>query len=160
MERIGQTKSIYIPTKTEVWGTFTAVQKINIAKETAPCAADPSYSYTRCMKNHIAQEAGCHLDWMDSDRAMNHHERCVTMDQLDRYHTALTIVNKLSWPQLVNVTGCHAKCSYREFTFEKVGTTYILGNSNNILFNRSRKNLFIGKLYHPLLFICLRRRLL
>ena len=64
MEHIGQTKSLYIPTKTEVWGSFTAVRKINIAKKSAPCVKDPGYSYTRCMLTHLATTAGCHLDWV------------------------------------------------------------------------------------------------
>ena len=53
MERIGQTKSIYIPTKTEVWGTFTATQKINLATQSAPCVMDPSYSYTQCIFKYV-----------------------------------------------------------------------------------------------------------
>ena len=41
MEYIGQTKSILIPVKTEVWGTFTVVQKTNQNKPTALCEEDP-----------------------------------------------------------------------------------------------------------------------
>ena len=53
------------------------------------------------------------------------HSACVTWDQVLRYHEALNTVRKLSWTQMVNVTGCLAKCSYREFRFEKVGITLL-----------------------------------
>ena len=29
-------------------------------------------------------------------------------------------VSTLSWTDLVNETGCHAKCSYKQYSFEKV----------------------------------------
>ena len=65
MESIGQSNSIYIYTKKEVWGSFTVVQKTNLDKQSAPCVMDPTYSYTRCMLNHLATTAGCYLDWVN-----------------------------------------------------------------------------------------------
>ena len=65
MESIGQSNSIYIYTKKEVWGSFTVVQKTNLDKQSAPCVMDPAYSYTRCMLNHLATTAGCYLDWVN-----------------------------------------------------------------------------------------------
>lgn len=137
MESIGQSNSIYIYTKKEVWGSFTVVQKTNLDKQSAPCVMDPNYSYTRCMLNHLATTAGCYLDWVNpgavnlsnpwrfecviSGVQIDDHRACVTWDQVLRYHEALNTVRKLSWTQMVNVTGCLAKCSYREFKFEKVG---------------------------------------
>ena len=146
MESIGQSNSIYIYTKKEVWGSFTVVQKTNLDKQSAPCVMDPNYSYTRCMLNHLATTAGCYLDWVNpgavnvsnsdplytfwvlrdmsimiiSGVQIDDHRACVTWDQVLRYHEALNTVRKLSWTQMVNVTGCLAKCSYREFRFEKV----------------------------------------
>ena len=136
MEHIGQTKSLYIPTKTEVWGSFTAVRKINIAKKSAPCVTDPSYSYTRCMLTHLATTVGCHLDWVSPAAGQ---PPCLTWDQVLSYNSALGTVrsalsssfhttqsnnllisSKLSWTQMVNVTGCQAKCHYTEFSFNKV----------------------------------------
>ena len=46
MENIGQTKSIYVPIKKEVRGTFKVVQKINLDKESDHCVEDIGYSYT------------------------------------------------------------------------------------------------------------------
>ena len=89
MEHIGQTKSLYIPTKTEVWGSFTAVRKINIAKKPAPCVKDPGYSYTRCMLTHLATTAGCHLDWVTSAAGQ---PPCLTWDQVLSYSSALGTV--------------------------------------------------------------------
>ena len=95
MERIGQSKSIYIPTKTKVWGTFTAAQIINIDKKSAPCVTDASYSYTRCVKNYVASTAGCHLDWADQGQGIDvgvDFDRCETPDQVLRYHSVLASV--------------------------------------------------------------------
>ena len=97
MERIGQTKSIYMPTKTEVWGTFTATQKINLATQSAPCVMDPSYSYTKCIFEFVASDAGCHLDWVNLMAENNFntspdHSFCATKSQVLRYQTTLTKV--------------------------------------------------------------------
>ena len=132
MEYIGQTKSILIPVKTEVWGTFTVVQKTNQNKQSAPCQEDPQYSYTQCMKDYVAAAAGCHLDNLvamtqsqtgvdNNDGVQTDNPPCVTREQVQKYATSLTNVSKLSWMELVKVTGCLAKCSYRQFSFEMVG---------------------------------------
>ena len=144
MERIGQTQKIYIPLKTEVWGSFTMVQKTHLGKASAPCVTDSGYSYTRCMKDYVAASAGCHLDWVDKDDN-NHYgqyDPCVTQDQVglqnftlnvncllwetiifqvQRYKSALNNLWTLTWTQLVNVTGCYGKCSYTEYSFKQVG---------------------------------------
>ena len=62
---------------------------------------------------------------MISGVQIDDHSACVTWDQVLQYHEALNTVRKLSWTQMVNVTGCLAKCSYREFRFEKVGNIII-----------------------------------
>ena len=82
MERIGQAKSLFIPTKTEVWGTFRAAQKTNLAKKSAPCVADPNYSYTQCMMDYVTSTVGCHLDWVHNANGDNNHEACNTWDQV------------------------------------------------------------------------------
>ena len=80
MDRIGQTQAILIPTRSEVWGTFRAVQKINLAKQSAPCVTDPDYSYTQCMLDYVASTAGCHLDWVNTGHS--DHEACTSWDQV------------------------------------------------------------------------------
>ena len=83
MERIGQTKSLFLPIKTEVWGTFTAVDNINLPQKSAPCETNPNYSYTSCMKDYVATTAGCHLDWVDDiHHTTGSQGPCVTMDQV------------------------------------------------------------------------------
>ena len=100
MEAIGQTKVIHIPTKTEVWGTFTASRNINLDKASAPCVGDPDYSYTQCVKNYVASTVGCHLDWVDP-ASVDEHGPCATWDQVLSYHATLSTVrsNKccISW---------------------------------------------------------------
>ena len=92
MERIGQTQKIYIPLKTEVWGSFTMVQKTHLGVS-APCVTDSGYSYTRCMKDYVAASAGCHLDWVDKDNN-NHYgqyDPCVTQDQVGLQNFTLNV---------------------------------------------------------------------
>ena len=84
MDQIGQTK-VVISTKTELWVSFTAMQKISLDKETDPCTNEPGYSYTNCMKNHVATRAGCNLDLVDNDgkdRKGDPHDICVSIEQV------------------------------------------------------------------------------
>ena len=81
MKHIGQTKAILLPTKTEVWGTFTAVQKTKVAKKTSPCVAEPGYSYTQCMMDYVTSTAGCRLDWVHSSSGHGY-KPCITWDQV------------------------------------------------------------------------------
>ena len=123
MERIGQSKAIYVKTDTEVRVTFTMIQKTNIPKAEVPCVTEAGYSYSECMRGFIARSAGCHLDWVDGlDRGemTSAGARCETREELLRYHAALTRVSRLPWTQLTNLTSCHAKCDYKEFSFTKV----------------------------------------
>ena len=86
MERIGQTNKMYIPLKTEVWGSFTSVHKTNLYKESTPCIRDNEYSFTYCMKNYLAATAGCHLDWAETKRhTMRKHNPCVTWEEVRDY---------------------------------------------------------------------------
>ena len=116
MEYIGQAKSIFIPTNTEIWGNFKIVQKKNLDRESAPCVPLPNYSFTQCMKDYVASTAGCHLSWITkgSDRSS-----CTTWTQVLSYQNTLNNVGKLPWLELVRVTGCSAKCSYKKFSFGK-----------------------------------------
>ena len=102
MERIGQTQKIYIPLKTEVWGSFTMVQKTHLGKASAPCVTDSGYSYTRCMKDYVAASAGCHLDWVDKDdnNHYGHYGPCVTQDQVGLQNFTLN-VNCLLWETII-----------------------------------------------------------
>ena len=81
MKHIGQTKAILIPTKTEVMGTFTAVQKMKLNTATAPCVAEPGYSYTQCMMDYVISTAGCRLDWVKTSSGHGY-KPCTTWDQV------------------------------------------------------------------------------
>ena len=119
MEYIGQAKPIFIPTSTEIWGNFKIVQKKNLDRDSAPCMTEPNYSFTQCMKDYVASTAGCHLSWVTKGVG-DGHSKCVSRAQVLSYQDTLTNVSKLSWMELVRVTGCSAKCSFRQFSFEKV----------------------------------------
>ena len=120
MERVGQTKSIYVNTNSEVWGSFTVIQKNNIQKTTNPCEEDSKYSFTDCMLRYVASTASCHLDWVSREGQYDDLKLCRSKEELLRYHGVLTEVSRLPWKQLTNITQCHGKCSYKEFSFTKV----------------------------------------
>ena len=137
MERIGQTKSISIPLRTEVKGTFTMVKKTNLDKQSVPCVKDPNYSFTHCMKQYVATTAGCHLDWDDKGGGLTGDDHalgtCMSPDQVQQYSSVLSSISKLSWTQLVNISGCNGKCSYKQYTFEKVCVQYITYSCPSLL---------------------------
>ena len=116
MEYIGQAKPIFIPTSTEIWGNFKIVQKKNLDRESAPCVPLPNYSFTQCMMDYVASTAGCHLSWVTKG---SDGSSCTTWAQVLGYQNTLNNVSKLPWLELVRVTGCRAKCSYKKFSFGK-----------------------------------------
>ena len=117
MEYIGQAKPIFIPTNTEIWGNFRTVQRTNMDRESAPCVTEPNYSFTQCMMDYVASTAGCHLSWVTKG---SDGYACTSWAQVLGYQNTLNNVSKLPWLELVRVTGCNAKCSYKQFSFEKV----------------------------------------
>ena len=68
MEPVGQTKPVYVGAGREVRGSFTAVQRTSLDTAAAPCVAEPGYSLTACMEEHLAARAGCRLDWAEPDQ--------------------------------------------------------------------------------------------
>ena len=53
---------------------------------------------------------------------------CMTWDDVLLYQSTLTTISKLSWTQLVNLTGCHAKCTWNRYSFNKVLGVNILSS--------------------------------
>ena len=49
----------------------------------------------------------------------------MTWDDVLLYQSTLTTISKLSWTQLVNLTGCHAKCTWNRYSFNKVGVNIL-----------------------------------
>ena len=101
----------------QIWGNFKTVHRKNLDREEAPCVTDPNYSLTQCIREYVATTAGCHLNLIDND---GDGYPCTTWAKVLKYQNTLTNVSKLSWMELVRVTGCSAKCSNRQFIFEKV----------------------------------------
>ena len=84
------------------------------------------------MRKYVESRAGCHLA-TDLDRTLGpEYERCETREQLQSFHSALASLNKLSWPQLVKVTSCLAKCSHTEFSFQKVRRYWVEITSSKV----------------------------
>ena len=81
MKMIGQTKAIDINTNTEVRGTFTVMEKINLNRESQPCVEDPNFSFTTCVKKYVAEKAGCHLDFVEK---LENISPCRSLEQLNR----------------------------------------------------------------------------
>ena len=75
------------------------------------------------MRKYVESRAGCHLATTGPE-----YETCKTREQMQSFHSALASLNKLSWPQLVKVTGCLAKCKHTEFSFQKVRTYWVITN--------------------------------
>ena len=125
MERIGQTKSIYVNTNSELWVSFTLIQKNNLNKVDSPCITDSSYSFTDCMLQYVARTSGCHLDWVGRYQD-EQCPPCRTKYDLLNYHGVLNQTSNMPWKQLTNISQCYAKCSYKEFSFSKVISVYVI----------------------------------
>ena len=83
--------SLWVRPSRCTWVAGTAVQRTSLDTAAAPCVAQPGYSLSACMEEHLAARAGCRLDWADSSQGENH-QPCSTWDQIFRYQTLLTDV--------------------------------------------------------------------
>ena len=72
---------------------------------------------------------------------------CMTWDEVLLYQSTLTTISKLSWTQLVNRTGCHAKCTWNRYSFNKVEWIYSLSISTSGFYRLVRK-LYTGRHFH------------
>ena len=64
IEAIGSKESIYLDNNMEISGIFKLKQKTLLNRETSPCEIDEDYSFTKCVLLWVAQEAGCHINWI------------------------------------------------------------------------------------------------
>ena len=84
MDQIGQTDLLHIPIKTQLRVSFTAMKKISLNRDSAPCAMNQSYSFTQCLRQYVSTAAGCYLDWVDIN-GYNYggHDACVSKKQVE-----------------------------------------------------------------------------
>ena len=68
MQRLGQTKSIYLKTRKVITGDFSLLQRKTLNLPARPCEEDHSFSFTACMFAFVESRVGCHLDWVGSSR--------------------------------------------------------------------------------------------
>ena len=116
MERIGQSKPIFVSREKELTGSFIVSEKYHISNPSMPSVQDPVYSYTECMTSYVATTAGCHLDWVRSI-AVETAQPCTTVHQILAYQEELLSVNRMQWKKLKEKTGCLPKCNVMEFSF-------------------------------------------
>ena len=117
-EFLGLDNSIFLKLNKELRGSFNMKEKILLNKPSSPCIEDPSYSYTQCMFQFVANMAGCHLDWVTS--LSEEHPRCTSTEQVLTYNENLFFALTTPWMKLAEKSGCHAKCKYKEFIFTEI----------------------------------------
>ena len=68
MQRLGQTKSIYLKTKHQIIGDFVQTKRKTLNTQARPCEEDNEFSFTDCVLEFLARKVGCHLDWVGNYR--------------------------------------------------------------------------------------------
>ena len=121
MERLGQTKAIYLNRQTLTTGDFSVVQRKVLNTPTKPCQ-EKEKSFTKCMLEYVARRVGCHLDWVGT-HSLPQYPPCQTLAQLGNYSDVLDTIMEWSWPRLTTETGCLGRCQYKEYHFKKVLTS-------------------------------------
>ena len=127
-EWIGIEKPILLDIGMELRGSFKMKEKSYLNKPNRPCIPDPTYSYTNCMLNFVAKMSAGHLDWIfPLEKA---YPPCTTREQLLTYNKYLEYSITTPWTVLAKESGCHAKCNFKEFTFnQKKGRKRLHGNT-------------------------------
>ena len=118
LEAIGQSNSLDLKIKTIFSGDFTLVQRRILDTPERPCEEDERFSLTECMLEFVARRVGCHLDWVGSK--LPHQPPCESLQELKEYSDLLQEMGDFSWATLTSQTGCHGKCQYKEYSFNKV----------------------------------------
>ena len=119
MRRVGQTEAIDIKVKTLFVGEFELVQRRILDTPERPCEEDERFSLTECMLEFVAGRVGCHLDWVGRSK-LPHQPPCESLQELKEYSDLLQEMGDFSWATLSRQTGCHGKCQYKEYRFNKV----------------------------------------
>ena len=122
MLRLGQTKGIYLRLRTATFGDFHLTERRVLNTPTRPCKEDDSFSFTGCMLEFIARRVGCHLDWVGRRESLQQ-PPCLTYQEVSRYSEFLSSLLDYSWIRLTRESGCHGKCRYKQFNFNKVRHT-------------------------------------
>ena len=143
MERLGQTKPIFLEPGMELKGSFIVNVKMHMSKDTMQCTSAPNYSYTSCIVSYIARSVGCHLDWVGSLTV--NMPRCTTVHQILAYQDKLVSVNNMQWHNISRESGCLSKCKAREFLFVEESrevATWSHNWSSSFFLTADRTNIF------------------
>ena len=119
MLRLGQTKGIYLRLRTATFGDFHLIERRILNTPSRPCKEDDSFSFTGCMMEFIARRVGCHLDWVGRRKNLQY-PPCLSYQEVSRYSDFLSSLLDYSWIRLTRESGCHGKCRYKQFNFNKV----------------------------------------
>ena len=109
MDRIGQSKPLFLPSNFQWEGSLKIVRRKNLNKLDNPCEDDNDYSFSSCIFKYIATTTGCNLDWYRPTTTKKE-RRCSTNQEILRYNDELKWTINAPWFQLSRKTGCLPKC--------------------------------------------------
>ena len=104
MDALGQFGPIAVRTNKEVTGTFTMTRYKTLHDN---CEPDDQYSYNECLRNYVAQETNCSVDWLGH---FEEKPNCTTRG-LVKMRRMLNEIKTSSTRSIMKQTGCRPKCT-------------------------------------------------
>ena len=84
LERLGQSKVVYVKTKRLVVGEFKLVERRILNNQARPCVEEETFSFTECMMEFLARRVGCHLDWVGT-WTLPQYPPCQSLEELRQF---------------------------------------------------------------------------
>ena len=85
--------------------------KMNVPE--SPCDGFPSYSMTRCIRDHFSQEVVCRPQW---DGWSSHGGPvCTKMEQLKELEKKFYSLSEMERENIQRLTGCQLPCKFNEY---------------------------------------------
>ena len=91
-----------------------------------PCNEDVNYNFTQCVRDSVAKIIGCRMDFEKMrdlgeapEEKWDEEKLCTNLKELYEYEELYRQIYKKNKGTLLNITGCHFPCNYREYGLVK-----------------------------------------
>ena len=82
-----------------------------IQRQNFTCNEDTGFSMTKCLRKFIASKANCYINWFQTTT----YPDCKTSEELKKIREAWSFLNKATFGEIVEKTGCGQKCLKIEY---------------------------------------------
>ena len=100
------TNKLTIPSNMSMELSFQVTSEIKLADDDHKCVDEEDYSLTKCLKDYIATNVGCSLNWFQTSA----YQTCFSKDEIRKTQDVFDWIESSSWKNVTYITGCFPKC--------------------------------------------------